>query len=515
MKKILVLCLTAMLFITPVFAEEIKQFAYYENAYPHCAVYEVTNQETGTVSYQVNTQEKAPWDSRFMPYRWETKYPYFIWDKRFTNLPDAGWVEQNVYPQMNVTENDIFRLGMLEPVEKHYQPFGYYGIRIVGENRVADGKKAFATYPGKIPVPDWDLLTPENLSRMDSTGKYLVSDEQIAAQFPLFDSAYLTGRNYAKGTTLTIDAAQEIMDGADPGRFDPSVLQPSWKERSVSWQLRSENEPPYRQYEVLCLDSILLDGRKENGVILPNIYRYNGKYGEVAETVSTYRSARIYVFTYHWISEDPLNWGDYTITKKQFRDDIRYLYENGFHFTTMSELYQMNGTYPAEKIALITFDDGYASCYTEALPVLEQYGAKATMFVVGSYLDTQDYLTKDQLLKLSESPLVEIGNHSYEIHNLPKEDVLALYRKDVDTALADYYQNEELIYQITSKRPTALSFPYGAYTKNLERFLKEHGYEITVSTYAANNHNTKLKAPLNRLNRSYYTTPEMLIQEFQ
>ena len=181
----------------------------------------------------------------------------------------------------------------------------------------------------------------------------------------------------------------------------------------------------------------------------------------------------------------------------------------------MRELYQMNGTYPAEKIALITFDDGYASCYTDALPILEQYGAKATMFVVGSYIDTPDYLTKDQLLKLSQSPLVEIGNHSYEIHNLPKEEVLNLYRKDVDTALADYYQNEELIYEITKKRPTALSFPYGAYTKNLERFLKEHGYEITVSTYAASNHNTTLKAPLNRLNRSYYSTPEMLIQEFK
>ncbi len=515
MKKILVLFFAAVLFTTTAFAEKTKQFAYYESAYPHCAVYEITNTETGTVSYETDPQERAPWNSCFMPYRWETKYPYLIWEKRFSNLPDFGWVEQNVYPQMNVTEEDILRLGMLEPVQKHYQPFGFCGFRIVGDNRVADGKKAFATYPGKIPLPDWDLLTPQNLSRMDNTGRYLVSEEQIVSQFPLFDSAYLTGRNYAKGGTLTIDVAQEIMDGKSPDNFDRSVLQPSQKERSVSWELHSEKEPPYRQYEVLCLDGVTLDGREENDVILPHIYRYNGKSGEITKEVSTYHSAQIYAFTYHWISENPLNWGDYTITKKQFRDDIRYLYENGFYFATMRELYQMNGTYPAEKIALITFDDGYASCYTEALPVLEQYGAKATMFVVGSYLDTEDYLTKDQLQKLSESPLIEIGNHSYEIHNLPKEEVLSLYQKDVDTALLDYYQNEEIIYEATNKRPTALSFPYGAYTKKLERFLKEHGYEITVSTYAANNHNTQLKGPLNRLNRSYYSTPEMLIQEFK
>ena len=322
MKKFFVLLLAAMLIPSTALAEEIRQFAYYESAYPHCAVYEVTNPETGTVSYEINPQEKALWESRFMPYRWETKYPYFIWEKRFSNLPDSGWVEQSVYPQMNVTQEDIFRLGMLEPVEKQYQPFGYHGFRIVGENRVANGKKAFDTYPGKIPLPDWDLLTPENLSRTDNTGRYLISDEQIVSQFPLFDSAYLTGRNYAKGTTLTIDVAQEIMDGADPKNFDRSVLQPSQKKRSIRWELHSEKKPPYRQYEVLCLDGVTLDGREENGVILPHVYRYNGKYGQIDQPISTYHSAQIYAFTYHWISESPLNWGDYTITKEQFHDDI-------------------------------------------------------------------------------------------------------------------------------------------------------------------------------------------------
>lgn len=515
MKKILWILAAGVLLFETVFAKEEKQFAYYEGAYPHCAVYEVTDSETGTLSYEIDPTIKAPWRSHFMPYLWETRIPYQIWEKRFSHLPGIGWVEQEEYPELGILGEEIYRKGDFEWVEKHYRLFGYGGFRIVGENRVADATAVYETYPGKIPTPDWELLSAENLSRKDNQGNYLVSDQTIAAEFPLFNSAYLIGPNYATGGELVIDTAREITDGADPKEFDPSVLQPSQSGHTISWELMSEPEPPYRQYEVLCLDSILLDGRTENKVKLPFIYRYNGSFGEVESNPPCYQSAEIYAFTYHWISSDPLNWGDYTITGEKFREDIRYLYENGYYFATPGELYAMKGSYPAQKIAVITFDDGYASCYTEALPVLEQYGAKATMFVVGSYLDTEHYLSKEQLKLLAESPLIEIGNHSYALHNLSREKVLSLYQNQIDTALSDYYQNEELIKTITGKQITTLSFPYGLYTNRLERFLKEHGYEVTFSTYARNNHNTTLKSPLNRLNRSYYTSVDTLIQQFQ
>ena len=511
MKKLLMIFFGMLLMLQ----EASAQFAYYESAYPHYAVYEKTDVKTGDIRYEINREETAPWQSHFMPYRWETKIPYCIWEKRFSDLPGIGWVEQEMYPEQNITEDDIYRLGGCERVEKHYRLFGYGGFRIVGENRVAEADAVYATYPGKIPTPDWELLSAENLSRKDKNGNYIVTDHMITTQFPLFHSAYLSGPDYAKGGELVIDVAREITNGADPRQFDRSVLQPAVTQRSVYWKLTHEKDAPYRQYEILCLDGITLDGRVENGVKLPFIYRYNGNFGKTEESAPTFQSAEIFAFTYHWISPNPQNWGDYTITKEKFREDIRYLYENGFYFATASELYKMNGSYPSEKIALITFDDGYASCYTEALPVLEQYGAKATMFMVGSYIDTEDYLTKEQLRLLSQSPLIEIGNHSYALHTLPRTDVLSQYQNDIDSALSDYYRNEEVITEITGKTITSLSFPYGIYTNRLEKFLKEHGYEVTFSTNAKNNHNTVLKAPLNRLNRSFYTPVDVLIQQFQ
>lgn len=517
MKHFLVCFLAFVLLITQTaFAFETETFVYYESAYPHCAVYETTDSQTGEVTYRIDETDRAPWQSHFMPYYWETKIPYRMFEKRFSNLPDIGWVEQEAYPQLGVLEENVFRVsGEYEPVKKHYRLFGYGGFRIVGENRVAPAPAVYETYPVPICEPDWSFFSADKLSQKDEDGNYLISDQEIAQAIPLYDSAYLTGRNYAKGGNLTIDVAREMIDGADPDQFDRSILQPSQKEHTVTWQLFSEEAEPYRQFEVLCLDGILLDGRVENGVKLPNIYRYNGKFGMVEQEQKLYDTAEIYAFTYHWISEDPLNWGDYTITQEKFREDIRYLYENGFYFATPRELYALNGKYPAEKIALITFDDGYASCYTEALPILEQYGAKATMFLVGSYLNTPDYLTEEQLKLMAQSPLIELGNHSYELHNLPREQVSKLYREDVDTALADYYKNEELIFSITGKTVTTLSYPYGVYTQKMDQFLKDHGYEVTFSTRAANNHSTKLQSPLNRLNRSFYTKAEELIPLFE
>lgn len=508
------LLLFVLLSSRTVLAAEDGTFVYYESAYPHCGVYEVTDSATGQVSYRIDSTHLAPWESHFMPYRWETRLPYLIWEKRFSNLPGIGWVEQEIYPQMNVTEGDIFRIGGCERVEKTYRLFGFWGFRIVGENRVAPAKAVYDTYPVKPALPDLEFFSPENLSKKDKLGNYLISDNAIASRIPLFDSAYLTGRNYAKGGTMTIDVADEILKGADPMEFDPSVLQPSRQKHEIRWELTSEQQPPYRQLEVLCLNGILLDGRTENGVKLPFIYRYNGKVGKVEKEPVLYQDARVYAFTYHWISPDSQNWGDYTITAEKFREDIRYLYENGYYFATPGELYAMGGKFPAEKIALITFDDGYASCYTEALPILEQYGAKATVYLVGSYIDTPDYLSTEQLKELAKSPLIELGNHSYELHNLPREQVQSLYRNDPDAALADYYQNETHIFSLTGKTLTTLSYPYGIYTTKLNQFLRDHGYEVTVSTRAASNHSTNLKTPLNRLNRSFYTSAEELIGLF-
>ena len=44
-----------------------------------------------------------------------------------------------------------------------------------------------------------------------------------------------------------------------------------------------------------------------------------------------------------------------------------------------------NGMPLPEKAIAITFDDGYHNIYSEAFPILKQYGCKGTVFLVTDY----------------------------------------------------------------------------------------------------------------------------------
>ncbi len=59
----------------------------------------------------------------------------------------------------------------------------------------------------------------------------------------------------------------------------------------------------------------------------------------------------------------------------------------------------------------LTFDDGHASDYTEAFPVLQELGLRATFFVVPTFVGTPGYVTWSQLREMVAAGM-EIGSHS-------------------------------------------------------------------------------------------------------
>ena len=73
-----------------------------------------------------------------------------------------------------------------------------------------------------------------------------------------------------------------------------------------------------------------------------------------------------------------------------------------------------------EKPILITFDDGYRSNYDLVYPILREYGVKAciSIIVLMPDLPTDNFCTWNQLREMTASGLVEIGSHSYRLHNL-------------------------------------------------------------------------------------------------
>lgn len=133
------------------------------------------------------------------------------------------------------------------------------------------------------------------------------------------------------------------------------------------------------------------------------------------------------ILLYHNLTRDASQTNALTCTDEKFRADLAYLTEQGYTSILPSELVEMAaGSKPwPEKPVLITFDDGYLSNYQLAYPILQEAGHKAVICLitanVGRRNDAIDpevgFLSWAQAAEMEAGGVVEMGSHSYDLHN--------------------------------------------------------------------------------------------------
>lgn len=91
------------------------------------------------------------------------------------------------------------------------------------------------------------------------------------------------------------------------------------------------------------------------------------------------------VLLYH--SVDPTR-SVISITSEEFRAQMAYLNATGYKTISLSDFlgYLCSETIPQEKMVVLTFDDGFKNNYTEAFPILCEYGFTATIFLTTDYI---------------------------------------------------------------------------------------------------------------------------------
>ncbi len=226
--------------------------------------------------------------------------------------------------------------------------------------------------------------------------------------------------------------------------------------------------------------------------------------------ISAYASCKVVSIMYHDITEDSSRWGAYCISPEQLESDISYFLSNGYISITASELANedmnnLNG----RKILLLTFDDGYSGWYTYAMPILKKYGAKASMYMIGSKINHYGYLSSYQIREMANCGLIEIGNHTDKVHQASLDLVKQLYNdpyasKDI---VSDIKNSAAKIQEASGKSVTSITWPYGYYTDALDAEVKNAGYKISFSTnYGVNVYKGSTAVPFNRINREDTTT---------
>lgn len=190
-----------------------------------------------------------------------------------------------------------------------------------------------------------------------------------------------------------------------------------------------------------------------------------------------FRTPRISVLTYHRVIDGAK---EVDISKEYFDKQMKWLHDNGYKTLTMDEFYKWKkGELKLpRKSVLITFDDGWKSTYDTALPILEKYGLKATVFVVWRYMEQASLKNENTYMNLEDIKDVEenhkslnIASHSYLLHlrENAESDKYKVYNKDIKKVKT--FDEEEKYY----------AYPFGVYNDNYQKALKDNGYKLAFT----------------------------------
>ena len=203
------------------------------------------------------------------------------------------------------------------------------------------------------------------------------------------------------------------------------------------------------------------------------------------------------IIMYHQVKETGL--GKDTITPSEFEADLKYLSDNHYTTITMKDLLDFvnNNKLLPEKPIILTFDDGYLSTYKYVFPLLKKYNMKIVLSIIGKSTDAfskvkdenveYSHMSWTQLKELLSSNLVEVQNHTYNLHSSNKGRMGCSQKNgecftDYETVLSkDLSMLQDEIEKNIGIVPNTLTYPYGAYNDNTIEIMKQVGIEAGLT----------------------------------
>lgn len=181
------------------------------------------------------------------------------------------------------------------------------------------------------------------------------------------------------------------------------------------------------------------------------------------------------ILEYHMVQNDtPDDAPEYNVPPEEFRAQLEYLQAEGYTTISIRDFLRAKKglqELPAKPV-ILTFDDGYASNYTELLPILKEYGVKATIFMVTNRIGDENFMTWEQLKDIQKQG-VEIGSHT--ANHLP------LTKMSIDKAREEVQLSKLLMEWNGMETIYTISYPNGKYSDELLSVLKEEEYLAAVT----------------------------------
>jgi peptidoglycan/xylan/chitin deacetylase (PgdA/CDA1 family) len=194
------------------------------------------------------------------------------------------------------------------------------------------------------------------------------------------------------------------------------------------------------------------------------------------------------VLLYHHIGiPRPDSYPYLTVTPDQFRKQIQWLVHHGYRFISASEYlaFLQGNAVPDRKPVLITFDDAYADLDTNALPILQENGIRATIFVVTSQIDGTNVWDKSrgwahsfpllskERIRHWASQGMEFGAHSHTHRDLRMVPKPALEE--------EVLRSKAELESILESQIISFAYPFGAYNESV-RDVVSKSFELAFTS---------------------------------
>lgn len=189
--------------------------------------------------------------------------------------------------------------------------------------------------------------------------------------------------------------------------------------------------------------------------------------------------ANLSTLMYHHIQDLGLaktkNQQNLTVDTQVFKKQMQYLKDSGYSTISMSDLVGFfdSGTAIPKRALLLTFDDGYDDFAINAVPILRDFGFKATLFTPTGLINNPGYLSWASVLSISQGKDVEFANHTWSHKAMRKDGSI----DEKEISLADTQLSEKGL-----DIPKVFAYPYGSVSDIAQTLLTKYGYKLAFTT---------------------------------
>ncbi|WP_193211648.1 polysaccharide deacetylase family protein [Luteolibacter marinus] len=186
---------------------------------------------------------------------------------------------------------------------------------------------------------------------------------------------------------------------------------------------------------------------------------------------------RVSVLGYHDFSETAPE-TEMVIRTSKFRTQMQAIKDAGLPVVSMADFqaWKRGEKDIADKSIVITIDDGWKATYTDAYPILKEYGFPFTIFLYKNYVDGGGKALTSAMIKEMQENGATIGSHSvsHSYPSGPRSKGPEAYEKFLRLEMGE---SKRFLESKFGARVTTYAYPGGIHTAEMDPLAAEFGYQ--------------------------------------